>query len=55
MWDAPDTDAKGVNAELEQQISQNQLEIEAKRKDLYAERLNIERSHGAQQWLPPKP
>lgn len=37
---------------ISQQFKQNQAEIEAKKKSLYQERLNIIKSQGGQNWHP---
>lgn len=48
-----DTDSQDrANALLEEQINQNKAELEQKRKDLVAQRINIIKSQGAEQWTP---
>jgi hypothetical protein len=42
------------DALITQQFKQNQAEIEAKKKSLYEERLNIIKSQGGQNWHPTK-
>ncbi len=37
---------------IEQQFQRNQAETEQKKKDIYAERLNIIKSQGGQTWTP---
>lgn len=41
-----------TDAVIQQQFQQNQAEIERKKKDIYAERLSIIKSQGAQSWTP---
>ncbi len=47
--ESPDNNASEL---ISQQFKQNQAEIEAKKKSLYEERLNIIKSQGGQSWHP---
>lgn len=47
-----DSGQANSDALITQQFKQNQAEIEAKKKSLYEERLNIIKSQGGQNWHP---
>jgi hypothetical protein len=49
---AQESNQNNSNELITQQFKQNQAEIEAKKKSLYQERLNIIKSQGGQNWHP---